>query len=191
MNVKALRKQIEPFLSSKGCEGSTRENYRSFVKLYIDFLETSRYEEMSDESIDEYMKPYKGKSLENQRKKRVEDFREYVKGQMNMANQIVNDNETDQDMANADMANILTQRLTKRGRKPKSENTDRTQISALIDNKIYVGIKALAFVSNQPLSELIAKILKAFYEDNYEAITASAEIMKQSEIAKSKIKLKY
>lgn len=77
-----------------------------------------------------------------------------------------------------------------RGRKPKPENENRTQISANISNEVYAGIKALAFVSQQPLSDLIAEILKAFYEDNHDAIIASVEVIEHSEIAKSKIKFK-
>ena len=91
-------------------------------------------------------------------------------------------------MHKSEAIQVPVQALKKRGRKPKPENENRTQISANIDNGVYAGLKSLAFVSQQPLSDLIAEILKAFYEDNYEAISASVEVMRQSELAKLKIK---
>lgn len=88
MNVGELRTYIEPYLNSRGYEKTTRSNNRSYISLYLKFLETSDYEEMSSESVFEYMKPYIGKPLESSRRKRCEEFVEYVRKQQKEEQQI-------------------------------------------------------------------------------------------------------
>ena len=232
MNVAELRDFVEPFLASKSESKTTLIKYRSYLNTYLKFLETSEYEEMTDEAISSYTKKYLGGSNVTTRENIAREFRDYVLGQVKgdapmIENEVIDettahepepepeqstepepllepthetkpeliaDSEATQEskagsnIHKSEAIQIPVQALKKRGRKPKPENENRTQISANIDNGVYAGLKSLAFVSQQPLSDLIAEILKAFYEDNYEAISASVEVMRQSELAKLKIK---
>lgn len=78
--------------------------------------------------------------------------------------------------------------LNKRGRKAKAENENRTQISAFLSNKIYLGVKALAFTTQQPISDIVAQVMTAFCEDNAEVVNESIIAMQHSESVKSRIK---
>ena len=86
--------------------------------------------------------------------------------------------------------------LKKRKRKSKTEdkkqskveNDNRTQISSYLSNEVYAGIKALSLTTGQPISDIVAQVVKAFYEDNAEVINESIRTMQQLESVKSRIK---
>lgn len=180
-NTKDYEDTLRYELQEKGIKGrSSYYNYRSAGKEFYKWVSTKR---------DKIMNETESKDV-------TKSEAESKDGDTGM-HHIMSANapfDSDTDMATGENTERQphVQALSKRGRgrKPKPENANRTQISACISNEVYSGIKALAFVSQQPLSDLIAEILKAFYDDNHDAIIASVEIIEQSEIAKSKIKFK-
>ena len=73
-------------------------------------------------------------------------------------------------------------------KQPKTEDENRTQISSYLSNEVYAGIKALSLTTGQPISDIVAQVVKAFYEDNTEVINESIRTMQQLESVKSRIK---
>lgn len=73
-------------------------------------------------------------------------------------------------------------------KQPKTEDENRTQISSYLSNEVYAGIKALSLTTGQPISDIIAQVVKAFYEDNIEVVNDSIRTMQQLESVKSRIK---
>ncbi len=205
MSIERLRALIEPFLDSKGYQGKMRLNIRSYLKKLLDFMQEGSYEDLNDSVISEYIKSYEGTSQLGVRKLRVEEFAEYAKGerQISMFEEKAENEELQSDTNMAienETMNGSGQReterpepavhelLKKRGRKPKAENDNRTQISSYLSNEVYAGIKALSVVTQQPISDIVAQVVKAFYEDNTEVINESIRTMQQLESVKSKIK---
>lgn len=68
----------------------------------------------------------------------------------------------------------------KRGRKPKPENTDRVQISVYLPRDTYEGIRDLAANSGQGISDIIARLVFFFTENNAETIARIREVRQLS-----------
>lgn len=78
--------------------------------------------------------------------------------------------------------------VSQRGRKPKPENENRVQISAYLNRAVYEGVKALSDASNQTISDIVAKAIEAFYEENREMIEESIRLVALQESIKARIK---
>lgn len=241
MSIPELRALIEPYLDSQGYIGdakkSMRKNSKSYLNQLLEFMQGNNYEEISSQVIREYIKSFEGTSQLGARKKRCEEFAEYVKGERQLSmideKKLENENEvaadTDVDMAmkqesetpepleneptnesvqsvsdvagkneppvkeetpiesvQAESAPTEPQKAKDSPKKSKNEN--RTQISAFLSNEVYLSIKALAFSTQQPISDIVAQVLSAFCEDNAEVIQDSITAMQKLESVKSRIK---
>lgn len=197
---------------------STRATVRSYIKKFLDFaVAQERYSEFTNELILDYIKSYEGTDNLTTRENRVREFVAYAIQHSEKENRRMIENENEvksailetepqESITVSDMAienetmNGSGQReterpepavhelLKKRGRKPKAENDNRTQISSYLSNEVYAGIKALSVVTQQPISDIVAQVVKTFYEDNTEVINESIRTMQQLESVKSKIK---
>ena len=213
MSVEALRKQIEPFLDSKGYrpEQTARRNCKSYIETLLKFMAGNNYDELTESVISEYMKAYEGKPGAVTRENRIDEFRNYVQGvsdttmslPLEYEEKTANEAETGDDTvtvtsdesesSDAEQQEVqpavpLVSALKKRGRKAKAENENRTQISAYLSNEVYAGIKALSVTTQQPISDIVSQVMNAFYEDNLEIIKDSIRTVQLSESINSRIK---
>ena len=219
MSLEELRALKEPFLDSKGYEKgkSTRANCSSYINKLFDFMNEKGYSELNASVISEYLKSYEGTAQLGVRKKRIEEFEGYVKGEKEM-NSYDEAKQSEEVEAGIDMADKkenhtpmhesnsdetaesnapknealpeqpVQETLKKRGRKKQADNENRTQISAYLSNEVYAGIKALSVMTQQPISDIVSQVMNAFYEDNIEVVNESIQAIQHSESVKSKIK---
>ena len=198
-------------------EQTARRNCKSYIETLLKFMAGNNYDELTESVISEYMKAYEGKPGAVTRENRIDEFRNYVQGVSNTTMSLpleyeekkANEAETDSDVATGDdtvtvtsdesessdaeqqevqPAAPLVSALKKRGRKPKAENENRTQISAYLSNEVYAGIKALSVTTQQPISDIVSQVMNVFYEDNLEVIKDSIRTVQLSESINSRIK---